>query len=129
MRWIFLLLFVSLPAIAGNDADAVSMLLGRTFDRPGVKLVAHPIVVVGDVAIVDWQQGLHGGRALLKRSNGQWKIISCGGKHLAEKDLLLSNGVPGPQAAALVQQLTAAEAVLDKEQVHLFDSFQGERAH
>lgn len=129
MRYLILLLLVSLQAVAGGDEDAVAELLGRTFDKPGMKTIAKPVVVVGDHAIADWQQGHHGGRALLKKNTGHWKIISCGGKSLSNKEHLVAAGMSARQASDLASQLSVAESGLDKNKILLFDSFQGERSH
>lgn len=123
------LLLVSTACLAQDDTAAISGLLSSTFDKPDVKVVTQPVVVEGDFALADWVQGHHGGRALLTRKDRQWKIVSCGGASLVKQRHLVEAGIPEQQASALVSRLTAAESGLDKKQVQLFDSFQGERAH
>lgn len=129
MRYFALLLLVSFQAFAGSDPDAIAELIGKTFDKPGMKTRSEPIVVVGEYAIADWQQGPHGGRALLKKRAGQWKILSCGGHAFSDKAHLVSAGIIERQASELVSQLSVAESGLDKKKVLLFDSFQVERSH
>lgn len=123
------LLLFSASCFAQDETENIAKLLGTTFDKPGAPVISQPIVVVEDYAIADWAQGSHGGRALLAKQDGKWRIVSCGGSGLARKDHLVSAGIPEQQAAALVSKLTAAETGLDKKQVHLFDSFKGERTH
>lgn len=130
MRMLFLLLFLlPMQALAGGDAEAIAALLGATFDTAGAKVITRPVAVVDGYAIADWLQGEHGGRALLAKRQGGWKIISCGGRALLNKQHLISAGLDPRQASGLVEQLTAAEDGLDRNNVLLFDAFQGERAH
>lgn len=125
----FSLLFFSALAFAQDDAGAIAALLSKTFDKPDAKVVTQPVVIAGDHAVADWVQGHHGGRALLARQNGNWKIVACGGGALAQQAHLVSAGVPEKQAAELAGKLAVAEARLDQEKVQIFDSFKGERAH
>lgn len=130
MKKIVVLLFLlySVNATANDEAD-IADLLAATFDKPDVKVATHPVVVAGDHAVADWIQGGHGGRALLTRHGGSWKILSCGGRALADKSHLVDAGVPEEQASELVGQLVEAETGMDPEKIRLFDSFQGERSH
>ena len=62
-----------------RDSQAVTTTLMATFDRPDARLKVEPVIVDGDVAIAGWAQDGRGGRALLRRVSGHWKIILCAG--------------------------------------------------
>jgi hypothetical protein len=62
-----------------RDSQAVTTTLMATFDRPDARLKVEPVIVDCDVAIAGWAQDGRGGRALLRRVSGHWKIILCAG--------------------------------------------------
>lgn len=126
---VMLFLLYSVEAAANDDAAVIANLLAATFDKPNAKVTTHPVAVAGDHAVADWTQGGHGGRALLARNGDRWKIVSCGGRALADKSHLVAAGVPEKQASELVSQLVEAEAGMSPDKIRLFDSFQGERSH
>ncbi|MCX7626949.1 MAG: copper uptake system-associated protein [Methylophilaceae bacterium] len=123
------LLLFSATCLAQDETEAIAKLLGTTFDKPEAQVVTHAVVVSGNHAIADWTQGHHGGRALLSKREGRWKVVSCGGSGFKHKTRLVSAGVPASTAEALVEKLSKAEASLDPKRVRMFDAFSGVRAH
>lgn len=112
-------------AHAGSDAQQISHVLKRQFDRPDAPLSVAPVVVVGDAAVAGWSQQGKGGRALLRKEKGGWSIHVCAGKGLTQTDVLEMSGLPKAQAADMARQVAKAEGALTAQQRALFDSFEG----
>ncbi len=106
-----------------KDPALIRQLISTTFDRPGSKVQAHPIVVVNQYAIVDWTQDVKAGRALLALRDGKWTLLLCGGQAVKDTMILIQSGVPGITSVHLVNQLAAAESSLSTDQVQRFDGF------
>lgn len=128
LRWAVLLAAIwALPAVADQPpaVDDIRHLLHATFDRPDAELVIEPVVVEGDHAIAGWTQGDMGGRALLRRAHGRWRVVLCAGDALREMPTLSQAGVPQAPAASLVRALAAAESGLDPARLAQLASFEG----
>ena len=115
------------PTLAQN-ADAIeykkiSKLISSTYDQPHHKVETAPISIANDFAIADWVQGEKGGRALLRRSQGKWEIMVCGGDGLKDLNALGNAGINKATAQALVTQLNTAEKSLTAERVKRFGLF------
>ncbi len=120
---------LTLPASAiaqdGLEAAIIRQLLVKTFDKPEAPLTVDPIVVEDDVAIAGWSQNDLGGRALLRRKDGVWTIILCGGDALKQSATLESIGVATAQAKSLAANLSVAEAGLAPARLAQFSRFDG----
>lgn len=112
-------------AAPADDGAAIMHLLKAQFDRPEAPLSVAPIVVMADWAIAGWAQDGKGGRALLAKKGGEWKIRLCTGAAAKEAANLAQMGVPEEHAAHLAMMLAEAEAALDPKLPALFDSFEG----
>ncbi len=112
-------------ALAHDDQHQIIHLMKSMFDTPENPLSVEPVVVVGDNAIAGWVQGERGGRALLWRSHGQWRIRLCSGDGLKDPKLLESANISAADAAALASQLAAAESKLDAAVLAKLSSFEG----
>ncbi len=108
-----------------TDAVAIRRRMMELFDKPDQPLTVDPIVVTDAFAIAGWTQGDMGGRALLRRDHGAWRIILCSGDALTTAPLIEQAGAPAAVAAALVQRLAAAEAAIDPARRAYFSRFQG----
>jgi hypothetical protein len=116
---------VATAQAAPADATAVRHALMARFDKPEARLQVAPVAVSGDAAVASWAQGERGGRALLFRHAGQWKIALCGGDALKDPNVLKEAGVaPGP-AVALARSLARAEARLTPAERARFATFDG----
>ena len=113
------------PASAGGDDAAIRSLMMHTWDKPGSKLVAEPIVVEGSYAVAGWTQGSRGGRALLRKQGDVWSVVLCSGDPLKHDSVLVEAGVPAEAAHRLARALNIAERHLPPEQVALFATFEG----
>ncbi|WP_407059170.1 copper uptake system-associated protein (plasmid) [Ralstonia syzygii subsp. celebesensis] len=82
-----------------------------------------PIAVDGDHALADWIQGEKGGRALLRRTQGQWQIVACGGDGFKDVRTLKDAGIPAATAKRLIARLNEAERSLNPERVKRFGLF------
>lgn len=109
-----------------GDATAIEALMHATWDRPGARLDAGPIVVEHDYAIADWTQGEMGGRALLHReAPTRWKVILCAGDGIRNEAGLAAVGVPAATARALAQALQRAEQAAPAPRLQRMSAFQG----
>ncbi len=117
-----------LPAGArAGEADAVAIRrrMMELFDKPDRPLTVDPVVIADAFAIASWTQGDIGGRALLRRDHGAWRIILCSGDALTTAPLIEQAGASAAVAAALVRRLAAAEAAIDPARRAYFSRFQG----
>ena len=112
-------------AVAGSDHEAIRSLILHTWDKPEPKLVIDPIVVEADYAIAGWTQGERGGRALLRKEGGAWKVVLCSGDPLQSASVLVDAGLPAAVAERLSDDLRAAERSIDPKRVALFATFEG----
>ncbi|MFM8702097.1 MAG: copper uptake system-associated protein [Hyphomicrobiales bacterium] len=112
-------------ALAHDDQHEIIHLMKGMFDTPENPLSVEPVIVVGDSAIAGWVQGERGGRALLWRVHGRWKIRLCSCDGLKDPKLLESANISAADAATLASQLAAAEAKLDPAVLAKFSSFEG----
>lgn len=108
-----------------SDAAAIRRRMMELFDKPDQPLTVDPVVVADSFAIAGWTQGDLGGRALLRRDHGGWRIILCSGDALTTAPLIEQAGATAAVAATLVQRLAAAEAAIDPARRAYFSRFQG----
>lgn len=106
----------SVPA-AENQIKA---LIAKTYDKPNHKVETAPVVVSGDYAIADWIQAKNGGRALLRKKQGQWEILACGGDGFKDANVLKDAGIPAPASKDLLAKLKVAEQSLSPDRVRQF---------
>lgn len=99
--------------------------LHRQFDQTGVTLELDPVLVSGDHALVDWSQGAMGGRALLRKHEGQWRVVLCAGDGIRSQAALEQAGVPSVNAGRLSEALARAEAGMAKERLQKLSRFGG----
>jgi periplasmic copper chaperone A len=119
--------WLALPTQAHPDASAqITAAMKAQFERPAAPLTVAPVTVLGDDAVAGWTQDGRGGRALLKREHGQWRITVCAGAGLTQASVLQLTGLDAARAAQLAQAVQTAEARLSAEQRHRFDSFEGQ---
>lgn len=110
---------------ARNDTALIRAVLAATWDKPDAKLVVDPVVVVGAHAVAGWTQGDRGGRALLRKSDGAWKVVLCSGDPLKQASVLAEAGVPQDAAEEIARKNEAAERNLPPEHVRLLSTFEG----
>lgn len=106
-----------------DPATAIKQRIGQTYDRPGHKVDTAPVVVVGDYGLADWTQGPKGGRALLRKANGAWEIMACGGDGFKDAKVLKDAGIPDATAQQLIAQLNQAERSVAPERIRQFGLF------
>jgi hypothetical protein len=59
------------------------------------------IIASGSYALATWVYGETGGQVLLRRENGQWRVVTGGGGSLENVDYLMQLGVPQKDAETL----------------------------
>lgn len=119
---------LSLPVQAETLAEAeqaVAAAMRAQWDTPAQPLQIPLIVVQEDVAIADWLLGDNAGRALLRKQQGSWHTLLCGGSALLFAHRVQRAGVPPSTAEALVQQLRQREQALPLADKQRIDNFQG----
>jgi hypothetical protein len=119
-----LLPFWARSAQDGN-AHQITAVMKKQFDRPDAPLTVNPVTVEGDYAVAGWTQGKKGGRALLQKENGQWRISVCGGDGLTQAKVLETTGMHPPMAQKLAAATLVAESSLSAGKRRMFASFEG----
>ncbi len=98
-----------------EDRQAIEHLMKHTWERPNAPLQVEPVTVDGDYAIAGWTQDERGGRALLRRTDGAWRVLICAGDGLLEEALLLDAGLDAGYAERLLARTREAERGLSAE--------------
>lgn len=111
--------------IVVSESRQISLVMKQQFDRPDALLTVEPVTVLDNYALAGWIQGKKGGRALLQKVHGKWKISVCFGDGLTQAKVLETTGMGWPMAQQLAAAAAAAESKLSAEQRRLFDSFEG----
>lgn len=120
---ITLILTASAYADDSSAQKQIREVISSTYDKPDLKVETSPIVIADDYAVADWIQGNRGGRALLHRIDGQWKIAACGADDLKKVKTLMDAGIPSKTANSLVKQLATAEQSVSPEHIKRFSLF------
>ncbi len=116
--------FACLTASANpSDADAAAKAMRDIWDKPEAPLVVEPVSVEGDYALAGWVQLERGGRALLRKMHGQWRVHVCGGDGLKDADALVMAGMTPDAARKLVAAASKAEEKLPDAQRRKFALF------
>ena len=106
-----------------DAADGIRAVLAATWDRPDAPLRVAPVSIEGDHALAGWRQGERGGRALLRRDDGAWQVLLCGGDALLDPAVLVQAGMTDAGAKALAAAERTAERTLPREHVDAFARF------
>jgi len=105
-----------------EDKAAIAELL-RTTNRADAQFSVDPIVVRRSYAVAGWTQGDTGGRVLLNKAGGQWKVVVNAGVEMRDTEFLARAGVPQAEAAALANVLIAAERKVPETRLAMLDRF------
>jgi hypothetical protein len=122
--WVLFLVFsVVLSAETLTDEAQIQAVIGKTYDKPNNKVNTTPVSVADDFAIADWTQGERGGRALMKRINGNWEILACGNDGLKDTKSLIKAGMSEKTALTIIKKLTDLEKSEDPKRLAKFNLF------
>lgn len=122
--WVLFLVFsVVLSAETLTDEAQIQAVIGKTYDKPNNKVNTTPVSVADDFAIADWTQGERGGRALMKRINGNWEILACGNDGLKDTKSLIKAGMNEKTASTVIKKLTNLEKSEDPKRLAKFNLF------
>ncbi|HHH9558895.1 TPA: copper uptake system-associated protein [Pseudomonas aeruginosa] len=127
-HWLALLcILVAAPLLAAEpDArQSIVHLMKHTWERPDAPLQIEPVTVRGDFAVAGWAQGERGGRALLRRVDGQWQVVLCAGDALRAPDVLRDAGLSDQQAQQMSLAVAQAESDLPEARLRQLSSFEG----
>jgi len=106
-----------------SDPQQVSQSIRSMFETPDNPIHLEPIVAVSTFAVAGWIQGERGGRALLRKRNGEWNVVLCSGDALTRADMLTNMGVPNDVAVRIATQVVEAESRMTAAQRKLLSSF------
>ena len=120
---LFLVFSGALSAEALTDEAQIQAVIGKTYDKPNNKVNTTPISIADDFAVADWTQGKRGGRALMKRINGNWEILACGNDGLKDTKSLVKAGMSEKTASAIVKKLSDLEKLEDPKRLAKFNLF------
>jgi hypothetical protein len=120
---LFLVFSGALSAEALTDEAQIQAVIGKTYDKPNNKVNTTPISVADDFAVADWTQGKRGGRALMKRIDGNWEILACGNDGLKDTKSLVKAGMSEKTASAIVKKLSDLEKLEDPKRLAKFNLF------
>jgi hypothetical protein len=109
-----------------SDEAQISNLIRTTWEKLGQPMSVAPIAVSGIYAVAGWSETARGGRALLKKSDGRWRVILCAGDGIRTASGLTAAGIPSATAETLARQIAEGEAKLPSDQVAKFSLFEGE---
>lgn len=73
--WMALLCAIHSTPARADDVSAIRALIGATWDKPDSKVEIDPVVVSGSYVVANWTQGVHGGRALMRRGDKAWSVV------------------------------------------------------
>jgi hypothetical protein len=125
MRYVLIATIIWFAACSSlsDDRQAITQALHQSIDKPGAQLEVDPIVVRQSYAIAGWLQGEAGGRALLHRERGEWKIVAQAGEELRDAQFVKAAGVPQQEASALTNMLITAERSVPEARLARFDRY------
>jgi hypothetical protein len=120
---LFLVFSGALSAESLTDEAQIQAVIGKTYDKPNNKVNTTPISVADDFAVADWTQGKRGGRALMKRIDGNWEILACGNDGLKDTKSLVKAGMSEKTASTIVKKLADLEKLEDPRRLAKFNLF------
>ena len=120
---LFLVFSGALSAESLTDEAQIQAVIGKTYDKPNNKVNTTPISIADDFAVADWTQGKRGGRALMKRINGNWEILACGNDGLKDTKSLVKAGLSEKTASTIVKKLADLEKLEDPRRLAKFNLF------
>jgi hypothetical protein len=120
---LFLVFSGALSAESLTDEAQIQAVIGKTYDKPNNKVNTTPISVADDFAVADWTQGKRGGRALMKRIDGNWEILACGNDGLKDTKSLVKAGMSERTASTIVKKLADLEKLEDPRRLAKFNLF------
>ena len=120
---LFLVFSGALSAESLTDEAQIQAVIGKTYDKPNNKVNTTPISIADDFAVADWTQGKRGGRALMKRIDGNWEILACGNDGLKDTKSLVKAGMSEKTASAIVKKLSDLEKLEDPRRLAKFNLF------
>lgn len=120
---LFLVFSGALSAESLTDEAQIQAVIGKTYDKPNNKVNTTPISIADDFAVADWTQGKRGGRALMKRINGNWEILACGNDGLKDTKSLVKAGMSEKTASTIVKKLADLEKLEDPKRLAKFNLF------
>lgn len=134
-RFALALLVAATVALSGCSAStsvaeektAIINLLQATYGGRSGNLLVDPVIVRTKYAVAGWSRDDSGGRALLHKEGGAWKVVTQAGAEMRDAQFLKDAGLPEKEAKALYNALIAAERDVPEERLAMFDRFEAVR--
>jgi hypothetical protein len=125
------LALLALPLLAAcsnpqHDERTAREFVFHKLSTPQLGVVVGPAVVQANFALVDWTRGgFTGGRALLKKADGGWAFVACGGAELHRRPAVQRAGVPDGTAGVLVTKILREESRITDDRRRQLDQWRG----
>lgn len=111
-------------ASVAEEKTAIINLLQATYGGSSGELLVDPVIVRTKYAVAGWSRGGSGGRALMRKEGGAWKVVTNAGAEMRDAQFLKQAGVPEKEAKALYNALIAAERQVPEERLAMFDRYE-----
>jgi hypothetical protein len=118
-------IFTGQILLKSAEQDRIRQAMAGAFSRPNDPVTVAPLVMDGEHAVVGWVQGGQGGRSILRKVQGKWNIVVCGGRSLKDAANMAQTGIPLSTAISMAESLASAETKLDADTLKKFASFDG----
>jgi hypothetical protein len=106
-----------------EEKTAIINLVQSAYGGSSGDMLIEPVIVRTKYGVADWVQGEGGGRALVRKEGGGWKVVATAGDEMRDVEFLTKAGVPEAEAKALVNSLIASERQLSDAKLAKFDSY------
>jgi hypothetical protein len=105
-----------------DEKNAIAAILHQQYDGTAVAEVA-PIILRRDYAVAGWTHDDAGGRALLNKEKGAWRVVAIAGEEMRDAQFLQQAGLSEKDAKALSNMVIAGERDVAEERLAKLDSF------
>ena len=106
-----------------NDKEKIEQVVQGVLSNTGGATLVDPIIMRQEYAVADWTQGEQGGRTLLHREHGSWKVMATGGEEIRDADALARAGLGQKEAKALANTVIAKERQVPEDRLAKLDRY------
>ena len=106
-----------------NDKEKIEQAVQSGASNAGSAAVVDPIIMRQEYAVADWTSGDKGGRTLLHRERGSWKVIATGGEEIRDAEALMRAGLGQKEAKALANSVIAKERKVPEDRLAKLDRY------
>jgi hypothetical protein len=106
-----------------EEKAAIAILVTATFGGASGEMQVEPVIVRTKYGVADWTKDGAGGRALVHKEGGQWKVVVVAGEEMRDSAFLEKSGMPQAEAKALANVLLATERQVPDARLAMLDSY------